>query len=184
MVEANVGRGCTGREKGPGAAGGGVVAGEQPGPGEPVPFPEVRAASVVHGKTISVSVRTQKFNATQAGSGRAATGGLIRGAGSGTSDSIPMLLSNREYVVNAKAAAANLALLEYLNRGGRLAGYARGGVVNQPIMSRPAAQQVVAAAAPVVYVENPWTGEYLLARTTTAATAAVGRSVVRAGRNR
>jgi hypothetical protein len=36
-------------------------------------------------------------------SGRAATGGLIRGPGTSTSDSIPMLLSNGEFVIQASA---------------------------------------------------------------------------------
>lgn len=43
-------------------------------------------------------------------------GGLLRGPGTGTSDSIPMWwASTGEYVVNAKATAKNLALLEAIN---------------------------------------------------------------------
>jgi tape measure domain-containing protein len=47
----------------------------------------------------------------------AATGGHVVGPGSGTSDSIPMMLSNGEFVVNAKATKANLALLHGINSG-------------------------------------------------------------------
>jgi len=48
----------------------------------------------------------------------AATGGLIRGPGTGTSDSIPALLSNGEFVINA-AAVKNYGahLLDNLNQG-------------------------------------------------------------------
>ena len=44
--------------------------------------------------------------------GRSATGGPVRGPGTGTSDSIPMMLSNGEFVVNAKATAKHRQLLE------------------------------------------------------------------------
>lgn len=48
---------------------------------------------------------------------RHALGGLITGAGSGTSDSVASWLSNGEFVVNAAATARHRALLEQLNRG-------------------------------------------------------------------
>lgn len=51
--------------------------------------------------------------------GNYASGGLIVGAGTGTSDSVPINASNGEFVVNAAATAANLALLESIN-GGRI----------------------------------------------------------------
>lgn len=44
-----------------------------------------------------------------------ATGGLIRGAGTGTSDSIPARLSNGEFVVNAKSTARYRPMLEAMN---------------------------------------------------------------------
>ena len=65
-----------------------------------------------------------------------ATGGAVHGSGSGTSDSIMARLSNGEFVVNAKAAQANMGLLKAIN-GGNGAGptsnipkYAQGGSVN------------------------------------------------------
>lgn len=68
------------------------------------------------------------------GIGRAATGGSIRGAGTGTSDSIPMMLSNGEYVVNAKQAGRYRAVLEAINSGRlRLPGFATGGSVGSPM---------------------------------------------------
>ncbi|SNY83998.1 Phage-related protein [Nocardia amikacinitolerans] len=46
-----------------------------------------------------------------------ATGGLLRGPGTGTSDSILIAASNGEFVVNARATAANLPLLQAINSG-------------------------------------------------------------------
>jgi murein DD-endopeptidase MepM/ murein hydrolase activator NlpD len=44
-----------------------------------------------------------------------AKGGLITGKGSGTSDSIFAMLSNGEFVINAKATKANLSILKQIN---------------------------------------------------------------------
>jgi hypothetical protein len=65
-----------------------------------------------------------------------ATGGSVHGSGSGTSDSIMARLSNGEFVVNAKAAQANMGLLQAINGGDGVAPtsnipkYAQGGSVN------------------------------------------------------
>jgi hypothetical protein len=56
----------------------------------------------------------------------AAVGGLIRGPGSSTSDSIPARLSDGEYVINAKAASQYKDVLDSINSG---RGYANGGPV-------------------------------------------------------
>lgn len=59
-----------------------------------------------------------------------ADGGYIAGAGSGTSDSIPAMLSNGEYVVKAAAVSSvGLGALNHINNRGALPGYAAGGVV-------------------------------------------------------
>ena len=47
----------------------------------------------------------------------AATGGLLRGAGGPRSDSIPAMLSNGEYVVNAAATKQFMPILEAINSG-------------------------------------------------------------------
>jgi hypothetical protein len=60
---------------------------------------------------------------------RAATGGAIAGRGTGTSDSIPAMLSNGEYVVSAKQTAKHRALLDAINGGG-IRGFAAGGLIN------------------------------------------------------
>lgn len=51
-----------------------------------------------------------------------ATGGLIKGLGTGTSDSILARVSNGEFVVNAAATRRNLGQLQALNRGEAAAG--------------------------------------------------------------
>ena len=57
-----------------------------------------------------------------------AGGGHVRGPGTSTSDSIPAMLSNGEYVVNAAATAKHRPLIEAINSG-RLAAFAKGGGV-------------------------------------------------------
>lgn len=58
-----------------------------------------------------------------------AGGGVIRGPGTGTSDSIPARLSDGEFVVNARATAQNRDLLEAINSGS-LRGFAAGGLAS------------------------------------------------------
>ncbi|ADH89253.1 phage tape measure protein [Ancylobacter novellus DSM 506] len=81
------------------------------------------------------------------GIGHAATGGHISGPGSGTSDSIPMMLSNGEYVVNAKQAKKYAPLLEAINSGtiGTIGKMAGGGLVAPRL---PRTSSVAAARAP------------------------------------
>ncbi|WGS40309.1 hypothetical protein LFL97_11175 [Burkholderia sp. JSH-S8] len=56
-----------------------------------------------------------------------ATGGPISGAGTGTSDSIPAMLSNGEFVINAASTKKYRGLLEAINSG-HLAHFATGGI--------------------------------------------------------
>lgn len=68
------------------------------------------------------------------GSGGFAAGGLVRGPGSGTSDSIWTRISNGEFVMNAAATRQNLPLLHALNSLNtslipRRRGFAGGGLV-------------------------------------------------------
>ncbi|CAB5623418.1 Phage-related minor tail protein [Pseudomonas putida] len=58
-----------------------------------------------------------------------ATGGYVRGPGTGTSDSIPVNLSNGEFVVNAAATKRNRALLEAINSNERVSVAGGGGSV-------------------------------------------------------
>ena len=70
-----------------------------------------------------------------------ASGGIVSGPGTGTSDSIPAMLSAGEYVVNAAATKNNLRLLTAINEG-RVSKYATGGLVqgSKPVTVQPVAQ--------------------------------------------
>lgn len=68
------------------------------------------------------------FFSTGGSVGHFAEGGSISGAGTATSDSIPAMLSNGEYVVNASAANQHRGLLESINSGS-MAHFASGGAV-------------------------------------------------------
>jgi tape measure domain-containing protein len=63
----------------------------------------------------------QKFN----------TGGSVWGAGTGTSDSIPAMLSNGEFVIKEKVAKQNRGLLEQLNQTGKIPKFADGGPIGR-----------------------------------------------------
>ena len=60
-----------------------------------------------------------------------ATGGLISGSGSGTSDSIPTMLSNGESVLNANSTSMFAPLLSALNQAGGGVGFGAAQVSNQ-----------------------------------------------------
>lgn len=90
----------------------------------------------------------------------AATGGYIRGPGTGTSDSIPARLSDGEYVVRAAMVSHyGVDFLHALNRG-QLRKFAQGGLVSTPRMPsypepglsetlRDGGQQTQVVASPV-----------------------------------
>lgn len=73
----------------------------------------------------------------QGGVVEAATGGYIRGPGTGTSDSIPARLSNGEFVVRASETAKHRDLLEAINAG-QVPAFATGGIVGSEPRFRPA----------------------------------------------
>lgn len=64
-----------------------------------------------------------------------ASGGMIKGRGSGSSDSIIARVSNGEYIVRAPMASKHMGLLEAINSN-RMPGFAEGGVVN-PLVPPP-----------------------------------------------
>lgn len=82
-----------------------------------------------------------------------ADGGFVYGAGTATSDSIPALLSNGEFVVRASQAQkpSNAALLTAMNAG-------------KAVSAAPAYRPVINVNVPDVYVQNPWTGDYMKAQ--------------------
>lgn len=69
-----------------------------------------------------------------------ATGGLVTGAGTGTSDSIPALLSNGEYVIRAAAVSRlGQGFLDLINQGLPIARFADGGLVEAATVAAPVA---------------------------------------------
>ena len=66
--------------------------------------------------------------ASFAGAFHLAEGGHVTGAGTSTSDSIPAMLSNGEFVVNAASTSRYRGLLESINRG-QMSHFATGGYV-------------------------------------------------------
>lgn len=152
-------------------------------------------AEGLDGKKVTVSIYTTEYmnrvdqrstapdlNGDASGTGRMgsyATGGRVYGPGTTTSDSVDARLSKDEYVLTAKAAQKiGYGNLDRLNGGDTQP--LKAGVQYAPA-SAPTRQASIAvpsaaaAASPSVYVQNPFTGEYLLART-----AAVAAGVVQA----
>jgi TP901 family phage tail tape measure protein len=78
--------------------------------------------------TLSSARRGVALSGSPAGVVEAATGGYISGAGGPRSDSIPAMLSNGEFVINAEATRRNYALLNAINSG-QMPGFANGGLV-------------------------------------------------------
>lgn len=121
----------------------------------------------LNGKTVTVGVHIKQFGTIPKISDGLAEGGLVRGPGSGTSDSIKARLSNGEFVVNAKATAKFLPLLHTINnryaKGGRVGSMPRfqtGGRVDSAMIAAANGAQVIdesggrATVAPVVYQNN------------------------------
>ncbi|WP_309633269.1 hypothetical protein [Aeromicrobium sp. SORGH_AS_0981] len=97
-----------------------------------------------------VTIRTTRENITrdikvQGGTQKAmADGGRVEGPGGPRDDLIPALLSNGEFVVNARATAANLPLLERMNNATR---FADGGLAARPLRATDIAGAAVTARA-------------------------------------
>lgn len=87
--------------------------------------------AAIRDRTVTITtIRREAFERAQIDDNRNragfAGGGWVSGPGTPTSDSIPANLSDGEFVVNARAAAANRSLLEKINNAGRV-GMAGGG---------------------------------------------------------
>jgi tail length tape measure protein len=80
-----------------------------------------------------------------------AEGGLIPGPGSGTSDSIPIFVSSGEFVSNAKATNKYRHILEAMNSGGSIPGFAAGGLV-APFRGSSGGGAV--PLAPIINIQN------------------------------
>lgn len=82
-----------------------------------------------------------------------AGGGMVQGAGTSTSDRVPVLVSPGEYVVNVKASRQNLALLEAVNSGFDVASMTQLMLLPlPPIVSAPSAAEGGASELPPIQV--------------------------------
>ncbi|MFF6781452.1 phage tail protein [Streptomyces sp. NPDC012510] len=66
--------------------------------------------------------------------GRMATGGVVRGPGTDTSDSVPIMASNDEFIVNAKSSRKHRRLLEAINDD-EIPRFAKGGSIGRAARS-------------------------------------------------
>jgi hypothetical protein len=85
-----------------------------------------------------------------------AVGGLVRGPGSEISDSIPAMLSDGEFVVNARSTRLFQPILSAINSSADLPGFAMGGLVDKN-RDRPAKDnsETIAEAINVAFRDQP-----------------------------
>ena len=85
-----------------------------------------------------------------------AVGGLVRGPGSETSDSIPAMLSDGEFVVNSRSTRLFQPILSAINSSADLPGFAMGGLVDSN-RDRPAKDntETIAEAINVAFRDQP-----------------------------
>lgn len=120
----------------------------------PFPINLVTIAASVAGAMAAIAPAIQAVNSV-----KLARGGYVSGAGTSTSDSIPAMLSNGEYVVNAKATSMFPDLLETINNLGLgIAAPARAETVVQRRQENDSRDSLIKALrempAPVVSVEE------------------------------
>lgn len=122
--------------------------------GFPPPLNVIMMASSVASAIAALIPAFQAVNSV-----KLATGGRVRGAGTSTSDSIPAMLSNGEFVVNARATSMFPELLEAINNIGLGIGApARMEMVSNERQQRQQSENLVKALqvmpAPVVSVKE------------------------------
>lgn len=118
-----------------------------------VPFPGNLAAIVTTTATIlsTIASATKTIKAA-----KFAEGGLVTGEGTGTSDSIPAMLSNGESVINARATALYSPLLSAINEstgGAQIGPRGSGELINYNYLINGIAR-AVAGIRPVVSVQE------------------------------
>jgi hypothetical protein len=86
---------------------------------------------------------------------RAADGGLIRGPGSERSDSIPAMLSDGEFVVNARSTRLFQPLLAAINSSADIPGFAMGGLATKGEKPQKDNSDTIAEAIGSVFRDQP-----------------------------
>lgn len=89
------------------------------------------------------------------GAKRMAEGGFVSGPGTSTSDSIPALLSDGEFVVNARSTQLFKPLLTAINDAGALPQFAVGGLVNKKNMPQQDNSQRIAEVIQQTFQNQP-----------------------------
>jgi DNA repair exonuclease SbcCD ATPase subunit len=84
-----------------------------------------------------------------------AAGGLVRGPGTSTSDSIPALLSDGEFVVNARSTQLFRPLLSAINATAGMPQFAVGGLVNGRMKKDPDNSERIAQAVEQAFGTTP-----------------------------
>lgn len=86
---------------------------------------------------------------------KAADGGLIRGPGDERSDSIPAMLSDGEFVVNARSTRLFQPLLAAINSSADIPGFAMGGLASKKDMPAKDNSDNIAEAISTVFRDQP-----------------------------
>jgi hypothetical protein len=86
---------------------------------------------------------------------RAADGGLIRGPGSERSDSIPAMLSDGEFVVNARSTRLFQPILSAINASADIPGFAMGGLATKSDRPQKDNSDTIAEAIGSVFRDQP-----------------------------
>jgi uncharacterized protein YejL (UPF0352 family) len=86
---------------------------------------------------------------------RKASGGLVSGPGTSTSDSIPALLSDGEFVVNARSTQVFRPLLSAINATAGMPQFAVGGLVNGRMKKDPDNTEKIASAVENAFASQP-----------------------------
>ena len=119
-----------------------------------VPFPGNIAAIA---STIGMVMANVATAISTVKSAKFAEGGLVTGDGSGTSDSIPAMLSNGESVMTAQTTSMFSPLLSAFNTMGGgvpISASASGQAIGEDMLARAVAKGVMMAPPPVVSVEE------------------------------
>lgn len=118
-----------------------------------VPFPGNIAAIATTVATILANIATAKKTIQSA---KFATGGLVTGEGTGTSDSIPAMLSNGESVMTARATQMFSPILSIMNQmgGGVVIPSQQGSGIGVAMLAEAVALGVRSMPRPVVSVEE------------------------------
>lgn len=91
--------------------------------------------------------------APEVDSTRRASGGFVWGAGSETSDSIPAMLSNGEFVINAKASKKFSGLLKQINSG-KISKFKDGYTAGNTVQAQPQSFLDIVTGQPLVYISS------------------------------